>query len=90
MFNDTVMLLGLNYKPEVSLLFLSKLDDTRALAAFARVQQKVQRLLETLPSHYEYLTHVRSLKTRPKWSMALSNSQPTLDDPHAARETGEI
>ena len=66
MFNYTVMLLGLNYKPEASLPFLNEMSDTHALAAFAHIQQKVHKLLDNLPSHYEYLTHVRNLKNAPK------------------------
>jgi tryptophan halogenase len=57
-YSYSVMLLGLNYKPEGSLPLLEHLDDKKALAKFNLIKQKAHHLSATLPSQYEYLTHV--------------------------------
>jgi tryptophan 6-halogenase len=57
-YSYSVMLLGLNHKPEGSLPFLEYLDDKKALAKFNLIKEKAHRLSATLPSQYEYLTHV--------------------------------
>jgi len=58
-YSYSVMLLGLNFQPEQNLPVLDLLDDQRAAAAFSAIRQKTERLVRTLPSQYEYLSHVR-------------------------------
>ena len=57
-YSYSVMLLGLNYKPEGSLPLLEHLDDKKALDKFNLIKKKAHHLSATLPSQYEYLTHV--------------------------------
>lgn len=57
-YSYSVMLLGLNYKPEGSLPLLEHLDDKKALAKFNLIKEKAHHLSATLPSQYEYLTHI--------------------------------
>lgn len=59
-YSYSVMLLGLNHQPEVSLPVLDFLDDRNALEAFRMVQRKSQHLVANLPTQYEYLSHVRA------------------------------
>jgi hypothetical protein len=54
------MLLGLGYQPEASLPALDHIEQAGALRAFRAMQEKTQRLVATLPSQVEYLTHVRA------------------------------
>jgi len=63
-YSYSVMLLGLNYEPSASLPVLDFLDDRNALEMFRRIKQRTEHLVATLPSQYEYLTHVRSMKGR--------------------------
>jgi flavin-dependent dehydrogenase len=58
-YSYSVMLMGLGYHPETSLPALDHLDDRNALRAFRALREKTQRLSLTLPSQYEYLTHMR-------------------------------
>lgn len=59
-YSYSVMLLGLNYEPAGSLPVLDFLDDRNALEMFRRIRQRTEHLVATLPSQYEYLTHVRA------------------------------
>jgi flavin-dependent dehydrogenase len=61
-YSYSVMLLGLNYRPASSLPALDHIDQERALHSFRLLRDKTQRLVSTLPSQLEYLTHVRSKK----------------------------
>jgi tryptophan halogenase len=54
------MLLGLNYRPQSSLPALEQIEPERALQAFRLLRDKTQRLVSTLPSQLEYLTHMRA------------------------------
>jgi len=59
-YSYSVMLLGLNYRPQRSLPVLDHLDDTNALLAFRALREKTNRLVATLPSQLEYLRHLRA------------------------------
>ena len=59
-YSYSVMLLGLNYRPERSLPALDHLDDTNALLAFRALRERTERLVATLPSQFEYLSHLRA------------------------------
>jgi tryptophan halogenase len=59
-YSYSVMLLGLSARKAASLPVLEHVDERRALAAFRAVRERTARLLATLPSCYEYLTHLRS------------------------------
>ncbi len=60
-YSYSVMLLGLNYRPKGGLPVLDHLDRQNAERAFAEIQRQSAHLVETLPSQYEYLTHVRRM-----------------------------
>jgi tryptophan halogenase len=68
-YSYSVMLLGLGHQPETSLPALDHLDDRNALAAFRNLRERTEYLVATLPSQYEYLTHVRTHATRPEETM---------------------
>lgn len=57
-YSYSVMLLGLNYMPQSSLPALSYIDEQKAIATFEWIKQRAHNLAATLPSQYEYLTHV--------------------------------
>ncbi len=59
-YSYSVMLLGLNYQPASSLPSLEHIEQEKVLHAFRLLREKTQRLVSTLPSQLEYLTHVRS------------------------------
>jgi flavin-dependent dehydrogenase len=59
-YSYSVMMLGLNYQPEENLPVLDFLDDRNALEAFRMMRRKSEYLVNTLPSQYEYLSHVRA------------------------------
>lgn len=59
-YSYSVMLLGLNYQPEASLPALNYIDSAAAERAFVLLRERTRRLVETLPSQVEYLTHVRA------------------------------
>jgi flavin-dependent dehydrogenase len=59
-YSYSVMLLGLNYRPEASLPALDHIDQERGLSSFRLMHERTQRLVSTLPSVVEYLSHVRS------------------------------
>jgi flavin-dependent dehydrogenase len=56
-YSYAVMLIGLGYVPDCSLPLIDYVNDAPALAAFDRVQNETDRLVETLPPLYEYLAH---------------------------------
>ncbi len=57
-YSYSVMLLGLNYMPESSLPILEHIGNHNAEAAFLEIRERANYLTSTLPSQYEYLTHV--------------------------------
>jgi tryptophan 6-halogenase len=59
-YSYSVMLLGLSGPLEASLPALDMLSPRRAMAAFEAVKSRTARLVSSLPSQYEYLTHVRA------------------------------
>lgn len=59
-YSYSVMMLGLNYLPGESLPVLDFLDDRNALETFRMMRRKSEYLVKTLPSQYEYLSHVRA------------------------------
>jgi tryptophan 6-halogenase len=59
-YSYSVMLLGLGGPLEASLPALDHLSPRRAQAAFDAVRARTARLVSSLPSQYEYLTHVRA------------------------------
>ncbi len=61
-YSYSVMLLGLKYLPEEHLPVLEFMDDRRALEAFRMMRRKSEHLVATLPTQYEYLSHIRSGK----------------------------
>jgi tryptophan 6-halogenase len=58
-YSYSVMLLGLNYQPAASLPALDHIDPAGAHRAFRAMREKTERLVSTLPSQLEYLSHVR-------------------------------
>jgi tryptophan 6-halogenase len=59
-YSYSVMLLGLNYEPKTSLPALDHIEQAGAQRAFRMMREKTQRLVSTLPSQVEYLTHIRA------------------------------
>lgn len=57
-YSYSVMLLGLNYRPESSLPVLDHIEAQNAIAAFNAIKERAYYLSSTLPSQYEYLTSV--------------------------------
>src|SRR5262249_17490446 len=55
-YSYSVMLLGLGYRPEHSLPMLDHMQDVNALATFRAIKDKTERLCNTLPTQYEYLS----------------------------------
>jgi tryptophan halogenase len=58
-YSYSVMLLGLGFRPDASLPVLDHMPDDKALAAFRQIRERADELCRTLPSQFEYLTHVR-------------------------------
>jgi tryptophan 6-halogenase len=58
-YSWAVMLLGLNHQPRTHRARLDHIDPTPARALFASTWKRAQYLVATLPSQYEYLTHLR-------------------------------
>ena len=79
-YSWVVMLLGLGHAPASSLPMLDHIDPTEANAMFKSIQQQTARLLQTLPSQYEYLTHMRAAL---KGEHALANRQRRSSRPGA-------
>jgi len=59
-YSYSVMLLGLNYRPGSSLPALDHIGQEKARHGFRLVRERTERLVSTLPSQFEYLSHVRS------------------------------
>lgn len=57
-YSYSVMLLGLNHVPTSSLPALNYIDEQHAIHTFNAIKEKSTHLIATLPSQYEYLTHV--------------------------------
>lgn len=57
-YSYSVMLLGLNHVPERSLPVLDHIQGQNAMATFSAIKERANYLTTTLPSQYEYLTHV--------------------------------
>jgi tryptophan 6-halogenase len=58
-YSWVVMLLGLGRLPAGYPPLLDSLDESKARAMFQRAKQRAAHLVETLPSQYEYLAHLR-------------------------------
>jgi tryptophan halogenase len=58
-YSYACMLLGLGWRPDSSLPVLDHRDELNALAAFKQLRRRTQHLVASLPSVYQYLTHVR-------------------------------
>jgi tryptophan halogenase len=66
-YSYSVMLLGLNYMPECSLPVLNHIEAQKAMAAFNAIKERADYLTATLPSQYEYLTHVIKSQERSEY-----------------------
>ncbi|MGE0785698.1 MAG: tryptophan halogenase family protein [Sandaracinaceae bacterium] len=64
-YSWSTMLLGLNYRPASHRPRLDHMDATAATRMFERIRANADRLVATLPSQYEYLTHMRSSQGEP-------------------------
>ncbi|HEX6904649.1 MAG TPA: tryptophan halogenase family protein [Thermoanaerobaculia bacterium] len=64
-YSYSVMLLGLNYHPETSLPALDHIPTAGAERAFRMMRERTERLVATLPTQLEYLTHVRAQEGAP-------------------------
>jgi len=60
-YSWAVMLMGVGHLPDSPLPMLDHLDPAEANAMFKSIQQQTARLLQSLPSQYEYLTHMRAM-----------------------------
>jgi tryptophan 6-halogenase len=77
-YSYSVMMLGLKYQPDRSLPVLDLLDSSKAKAEFRAIQSKATHLSSTLPSQYEYLTHVIKSQEQSEYIAELSNKTPAL------------
>jgi len=59
-YSYSVMLLGLSHQPDASLPALDFMDNRNAMTAFRGLRERSQHLVSTLPTQYEYLSHVRA------------------------------
>ncbi|MBW4636276.1 MAG: tryptophan 7-halogenase [Iphinoe sp. HA4291-MV1] len=66
-YSYSVMLLGLNYRPQSNLPALDHIDERNAIAAFDSIKERAHYLNTTLPSQYEYLTHVIKSQERSEY-----------------------
>jgi tryptophan halogenase len=78
-YSYSVMLLGLGYEPPAALPVLDFLDDRNALEMFRKIKQRTEHLVATLPSQYEYLTHVRAMKGRSEEEVLYARGSMTYD-----------
>jgi hypothetical protein len=76
-YSWAVMLLGLKYEPQSSLPILDHLDVSRAEAMFEAIKRRANQLLETLPSQFEYLTHMRGLEIPASSASRVRRSVPS-------------
>lgn len=58
-YSWSVMLLGLNYVPREPRPLLDHIDPSPARSAFSSIEAQAHALVQSLPSQYEYLTHMR-------------------------------
>jgi tryptophan halogenase len=80
-YSYSVMLLGLNHEPATSLPVLDFLDDRNALEMFRKIRRRTEHLVATLPSQYEYLSHVRAMKGRGTEEVLYPRRQPLAFEP---------
>ncbi|BAZ70865.1 tryptophan 7-halogenase [Mastigocladus laminosus UU774] len=71
-YSYSVMLLGLNYVPKNYLPILDSFETHNAIAQFNEIKEKANHLCATLPSHYEYLTHVIKSQENPDYLNEIS------------------
>jgi len=83
-YSYSVMLLGLNYRPEKGLPALDHVSEDNARHAFRSLREKSRRLVTTLPSQLEYLTHVRSQAGTP--AARPESVKPRMEFDHHARQ----
>jgi tryptophan halogenase len=83
-YSYSVMLLGLNYRPEKGLPALDHVSEDNARRAFSSLREKSRRLVTTLPSQVEYLTHVRSQVSSPAARPEPARKRAAMD--HHARQ----
>lgn len=69
-YSYTVMLLGLGHEPESNLPILEEMNSQKAIVKFNSIQEKANHLVATLPSHYEYLTHMASLSENKSFAIS--------------------
>jgi tryptophan halogenase len=62
-YSWAVMLLGVGHRPASHLPILDHRDEAQARAMFQRIRERAERLVATLPSQYEYLTHMRGFRS---------------------------
>jgi tryptophan 6-halogenase len=66
-YSYSAMMLGLNHVPEMSLPYLDHVDTQKALDKFNDIKEKAKHLSKTLPSQYEYLTHIMQSQERSEY-----------------------
>jgi len=59
-YSWSCMLLGLGYRPSSYMPTLDHMDDAQARQMFAAIRRKATSLVASLPSQFEYLTHMRN------------------------------
>ena len=64
-YSYSVMLMGLGGGPSTNLPVLDRMKDSGARAAFKEVEARADRLVETLPSHFEYLRRLPNKGVEP-------------------------
>jgi hypothetical protein len=62
-YSYSVILLGLNYQPETYHPSLDARDEAKARAAFHSIRDTAARLVQELPTQYDYLQHMRNLSS---------------------------
>jgi tryptophan 6-halogenase len=77
-YSYSVMMLGLKYQPDRSLPVLDLLDSSNAKAEFRAIRSKATHLSNTLPSQYEYLTHVVKSQEQSEYLAEFSAKAPEL------------
>lgn len=79
-YSWSVMLLGLNFRPPEAPSLIDHLPDGEAIEMFDRIQRRANHLVETLPSQFEYLTHLRG-GSRPAARAARASTMGRAVDP---------
>jgi tryptophan halogenase len=59
-YSYSCILLGMNYEPEAYHPVLDVREEAKARAMFRTIREKSTRLVQSLPSQYEYLKHMRN------------------------------